>query len=235
MSFLNGDGGRALIVAPHADDEVLGAGGLIALLVERGWRVEVSFASVSGYESAYRGDRSEVAVRVAEMQAAARVLGVAATEVWPEGEVSHLKLDTVPNTHLIEFVEMGVRRLEPHLVVIPCRGHYHQDHRALAQACMAALRPAPPSQRPLVPTVLAYGHTGFAWGGRECSFEPTTFVDVTSVIDRKMCALRCYETQLCEPPHPRSIEGMTSFAATWGACAGVRYAEPFECLRFVIS
>jgi LmbE family N-acetylglucosaminyl deacetylase len=235
MSILGRRHGSALVVAPHADDEVLGAGGLIALLVERGWRVEVSFATASGYESAYRGDRSDLQARVDEMQAANQVLGVAFTEVWPEGGAQHLKLDTVPNSCLIEFIERAVQRLQPDLVVMPCRGHYHQDHRALAHACMAALRPAPPSRRPFVPTVLAYGHTGFAWGGRECSFEPTIFVDVTSVMEKKMSALRCYATQLCEPPHPRSVEGMRSFAATWGACAGVHYAEPFECMRSVIS
>jgi LmbE family N-acetylglucosaminyl deacetylase len=235
MSILGRCEGTALVVAPHADDEVLGAGGLIALLVESGWHVEISFATASGYESAYRGDRSNLEARVAEMQAAARVLGVASTEVWPQGDAWHLKLDAVPNSCLIDFVERSIRRLRPDLVVMPCRGHYHQDHRALAQACMAALRPAPPTQRPLVPTVLAYGHTGFAWGGRECSFEPTTFVDVTRVIEKKMCALRCYATQLCDPPHPRSVEGMISFAATWGACAGVKYAEPFECMRSIIA
>jgi LmbE family N-acetylglucosaminyl deacetylase len=235
MSILGQSDGSALVVAPHADDEVLGAGGLIALLVESGWRVEIAFATVSGYESAYRGDCSDVRARLEEMHAATRMLGVASTEIWSEGEARHLKLDSVPNSCLIEFIEQAVRRLEPDLVVMPCRGHYHQDHRALAQACMAALRPAPPARRPFVPTVLAYGHTGFAWGGRECTFEPTIFVDVTSVIEKKMCALRCYATQLCEPPHPRSVEGMKSFAATWGACAGVQYAEPFECMRSVIS
>jgi N-acetylglucosamine malate deacetylase 1 len=234
MSLL-GDHGRALIVAPHADDEVLGAGGLIALLVERGWRVEVAFATVSGYDSAHRGDSSDSRLRVAEMEAAARVLGVADTEVWPDGDEFHLKLDIVPCSSLIRFVETHIQRLKPQLVVMPCRGHYHQDHRSMAHACIAALRPAPAAGRPFVSTVLAYGHTGFAWGGRECSFEPTIFVDVSTVITAKMSALRCYATQLCDPPHPRSVEGMTSFAATWGALAGVQYAEPFECLRSVIS
>jgi LmbE family N-acetylglucosaminyl deacetylase len=235
MSMLNGRDGTALVLAPHADDEVLGAGGLIALLAERGWRVDVAFATVSGYESAPRGDRSDSNGRLAEMLAATRVLGVASTEIWPEGEQRHLRLDTVPNSCLIDFIERNVCRLRPDLVVMPCRAHYHQDHRALAQACMAALRPAPSGTHPLVRTVLAYGHTGFAWSARECQFEPTIFVDVTAVIDRKMRALECYASQLCAPPHPRSVEGMTSFAATWGACAGVRYAEPFECMRSVIS
>src|SRR5688572_15575926 len=111
--YLNRDGGTALVIAPHADDEVLGAGGLIALLVERGWHVELSFATASGYESAQRGDRSESPTRVQEMQAAARVLGVAETEVWPDGDAHHLMIDTVPSTRLIAFVERSVRRLRP--------------------------------------------------------------------------------------------------------------------------
>src|SRR5262249_47045132 len=127
MSILGQSNGSALVVAPHADDEVLGAGGLIALLVERGWRVGVSFPAASGYESAYRGDRSEMHARVEEMEAATRVLGVAFTEVWPEGDARHLRLDTVANSCLIEFVERAVQRLRPDLVVMPCRGHYHQD------------------------------------------------------------------------------------------------------------
>ena len=38
-----------LVVAPHADDEVLGAGGLVALAQIRGWRVHVLYATVAGY------------------------------------------------------------------------------------------------------------------------------------------------------------------------------------------
>jgi LmbE family N-acetylglucosaminyl deacetylase len=234
-SILGLTNGKALVVAPHADDEVLGAGGLIALLVGRGWRVDVAFATVAGYQSAQREDRSESSARLSEMHAATRTLGVATTEIWPGGDRFHLKLDTVPNADLITFVEKSVGRSCPDLAVVPCRGHYHQDHRALAQACIAALRPAPAAGRPFVSMVLAYGHTGFAWGGRECHFEPTVFVDITTTIDKKLAALACYASQICPAPHPRSVEGTRAFAATWGACAGVHYAEPFECLRAVIG
>ena len=232
--MLSTSGGRALVIAPHADDEVLGAGGLMALASERHWAVHVLYVTVAGYESLARGDLSGTAARRAEAEAAAHVLGVAGVETLFEGEELHLKLDTVPITRIVSFIEGAVKRLAPDLVVMPCRGHYHQDHRVVAQACVAALRPAPPGVRPLVPTVLAYGHTGFAWGGPECRFDPTVFVDVTNVLERKLEALKCYQSQLCEPPHPRSSAGMRAFCATWGACAGVQYAEPFECLRAVV-
>ena len=193
------------------------------------------YATVSGYASMARDERSTTAGRRAEQERAARTLGITSSETLFEGDELHLKLDTVPIAQIVSFVEGAIDRHRPDLVVMPCRGHYHQDHRAVAQACIAAMRPAPAGAHAFVPWVLAYGHTGFAWGGHECRFEPTVFVDVTSVIDKKLEALACYESQLCEAPHPRSIAGQRAFAASWGACAGVHYAEPFECMRSVVS
>ncbi len=40
----------ALVVAPHGDDEVLGAGGLIYRLVQSGAAVHVVFLAVDGSE-----------------------------------------------------------------------------------------------------------------------------------------------------------------------------------------
>jgi N-acetylglucosamine malate deacetylase 1 len=228
-------GGTAVVVAPHADDEVLGAGGLIALATSRGWQVHVIYTTLSGYASMARGGQSSTAERRMEQEAAARVLGITSTEILFEGEDRHLSLDTVPVRRIVAFVEAAVARHRPDLVVMPCRGHYHQDHRVVAQACIAALRPAPPAALPLVPWVLAYGHTGFAWGGHECRFEPTVFVDVTDVIEKKLEAMACYQSQLCQPPHPRNAAGMRTFASSWGACAGVPYAEPYECMRSILS
>ena len=38
-----------LVVAPHADDEALGCGGLLARLAGRGTRVHVVYAAVDGF------------------------------------------------------------------------------------------------------------------------------------------------------------------------------------------
>jgi N-acetylglucosamine malate deacetylase 1 len=225
---------RALIVAPHADDEVLGAGGLICNLSQKGWDIHVLYATVSGYASLARGDFSQTTGRTAEVAAALKVLGVAGYEALFLGETHHLRLDTVPQCELVQFVEKWIAGVRPSLVVLPCRGHYHQDHRAVAEAGIAALRPAPDGRLPFVPMVLAYGHAAAGWGGGSYEFHPALFVDITRVMEAKIQALACYESQICAVPHPRSLDSVRNWAAAWGGYAGVAYAEPFECLRLAV-
>ncbi|MEO7994691.1 MAG: PIG-L deacetylase family protein, partial [bacterium] len=220
--------------APHADDEVLGAGGFMARLAAKGWDVAVRFATISGYPSAYREDVSHTDARVAEAEAALERLGASGYEALFLGETYHLRLDTVPQSDLISFLERGIRATNPSVVIIPCRGHYHQDHRAVSDACIAAMRPAPTGPRPLVPLVLAYGHAHGGWGGEQFGFQPTVFADISEYIDHKIEALAAYASQLCEPPHPRSLQALREHCAMWGSYAGVQYAEPFECLRCLL-
>jgi N-acetylglucosamine malate deacetylase 1 len=225
---------RVLVVAPHADDEVLGAGGTIARATNMGWEVHVLYTTISGYPSIARGDVSDTSARTVEVEAALKVLGVAGYEALFLGETHHLHLDAVPQSELIQFVEKWVAKINPSLMIIPCHGHYHQDHRAVAAACVAALRPAGNARLPFVPIVLAYGHAAAGWGGSHYDFHPSIFVDITQTIQIKMEALSFYQSQVCEPPHPRSLDSVRNWSATWGNLAGVNHAEPFECLRLAV-
>jgi N-acetylglucosamine malate deacetylase 1 len=233
MSLLDLTPQSMLVVAPHADDEVLGAGGLMALAQIRGWRVHVLYATVAGYRSMERGELSVTHQRRAEVEAALGVLGVSGYDVLFEGEEHHLRLDTVPQTELIGFVERGLAATRPAIALFPTPRHFHQDHRAVATACMAALRPAPDGERPFVRAVLAYGHPGAGWSSEGATFSPSVFVDIGTVLERKLAALECYTSQLCAPPHPRSLPAVRDACAVWGSLAGVRHAEAFECLRLI--
>lgn len=225
----------AVVLAPHADDEVLGAGGFIAKARATGWEIDFLFATVSGYGSLQRGDRSGNEGRIAEVANVMNVTGARSFAIFDQrGEHAdvHLRLDSVPQIELITFIERYLKVARPSIAVIPCRSHYHQDHRAFADAAMTALRPAPDHILPFVPVVLAYGHAAAAWtSGAE--FKPNFFIDITDVIDAKLRAVACYESQLCEPPHPRSLEAIRQNAAAWGAYTGTPYAEAYECLRCV--
>ena len=231
--LLEGAMGRMLVVAPHADDEVLGAGGLIARATQCGWQVHVRFAVISGFTSQVRGDGSVTDTRIREAEAALKTLRVASYEALHIGDDNHLRLDTLAQADLVRFVEAGVRAVRPTIAVIPSATHHHQDHRAFAQASLAALRPAPDGPNPFVPMVLAAGDTSSGWGVPGNRFAPSTFVDVSDVIGLKLEALAAYESQLCPPPHPRSIEGVRAQCAAWGSLVGTAYAEAFETLRCV--
>jgi LmbE family N-acetylglucosaminyl deacetylase len=233
MTLLGMERGSLLVVAPHADDEVLGAGGLMALAAGRGWRVHVLYATLATYRSLARGDAPAAVTRRAEMERALAVLGATGYDVLFEGAEHHLRLDVVPQAQLIGFLEHGLETVGPAIVAVPYAAHFHQDHRAVAAACRAALRPAPAGRLPVVPTVLAYGHPAHAWSDAAAAFHPGVFIDLETVLDRKLAALECYASQLCAAPHPRSVDGVRHAAAVWGGMAGVPFAEPFECWRFL--
>ena len=64
---------RAIVIAPHADDEVLGCGGLMASLADRGCEVRVLFASLDGMKHAGHGAVS-FSERRREVEAVASLL-----------------------------------------------------------------------------------------------------------------------------------------------------------------
>ena len=235
MSLFETQNKSAVIVAPHADDEVLAAGGMIARLCEENWDVHVLYGVVSGFHSMNDEASSDADTREEELTHALAVLGCASWKVLFRGQEEHLRLDTVAQSELINFVEAELMIHRPSLAVIPSFGDHHQDHRAMSRACVTSLRPAPDGKRPLVPLVLSYGQSGAAgWGGRAYQFCPTTFVDIGSVLEKKLDAMRCYSSQLVDTPHGRSLEGIRARASVFGALGGCEYAEGFECLRYVI-
>ncbi|MEO0651434.1 MAG: PIG-L family deacetylase, partial [Planctomycetota bacterium] len=68
--------GRVLCIAPHADDEVFGCGGLLAFHAERGDAVRV-LVLTDGAEGDPDGSESDIrAAREAEDRAAGEALGV---------------------------------------------------------------------------------------------------------------------------------------------------------------
>jgi LmbE family N-acetylglucosaminyl deacetylase len=225
---------RLLVVAPHADDEVLGAGGLIARATRAGWDAHVAYVTIAGYPSQARGDRSTSAERETEVRAALDTLGVASHGALFRDDAHHLRLDMVPQHDLVGFVENEVQRFQPDVVAVPCGSHAHQDHRAVASACAAALRPVQRDNPAFVTVVLAYGHMTLGPLGEQHPFQPNVLVDITESLDCKLAALDKYRSQTCPFPHPRSAEALRAQAHAWGSAAGVIAAEPYECVRWAL-
>ena len=47
--------------------------------------------------------------------------------------------------------------------------------------------------------------------------------------------MRCYVSELCQFPHPRSLEGMDVLSKTRGMAAGMERAEAFMLLRKMVK
>lgn len=117
-----------LIVAPHPDDETLGAGGLIKAQRERG--IDVRLAAVTNGENAYPGVPELGEVRRVEQTDALGQLGVNEQNIvrfgLPDSGV------TAREEELTERLRALVSR-ETH-VVAPWQGDFHPDHAACGRA-----------------------------------------------------------------------------------------------------
>ena len=133
----------ALVLAPHADDETLGCGGIIALKRKAGTKVTVVVATDGA--ASHRNETwsattldALIALREAETQAACKTLGVLADDVrflkQPDGDLAgHVAVLTAE-------IRTLVHTLQPDDIFVCAERDGHPDHTALAQATHLALQ-----------------------------------------------------------------------------------------------
>jgi hypothetical protein len=58
-------------------------------------------------------------------------------------------------------------------------------------------------------------------------FIPNLYVDIRSTLELKLKAASCYDLEIRQFPHPRSIEGIKTLAKLRGMEVGLEAAEAF--------
>lgn len=214
--------GPVLVIAPHALDEVLGCGGAMALAAAAGRKVHVLVLSGDG--TGLDGQRREAAGKVAVLLSTEppRFAG------FPEN-----KSDTVPLGEVVAVIEKTVQELRPSTVYVSHGGNLNIDHQTAFRATATALRPVPGGP---VTEFLSYeiaSSTDWAPAGFGEVFQPTCFVDIDGVLNRKLQALELYAFDMRPEPHARSIKALENLARTRGATVGVAAAEAFAVVRII--
>lgn len=207
---------KALVIAPHADDETFGCGGTIAKLSQNGIWVDLLLGSL-GY------DMDTAILRKDELEKAIEILGIQEYRVLPLG--TERCQDQTQQLYLINSIEHEINRGYD-LVFIPYPSH-HQDHIAIHQACMGALRPGidnPPN------IILMYEYTYPTWEVPN-QYNGRLFEDITDTLDKKILALTAYETQMRDGLNPVSPRASVIMAEVRGLSIGVSYAEMFYIIQ----
>jgi LmbE family N-acetylglucosaminyl deacetylase len=218
---------RILVVAPHPDDETLGAGGTIAKFVEQGH--DVSVLVVSGHlPPVYSRDDYEITV--SEANQAFSILGVAESRFL---EIPATLVGEQPVSALNGKVAAVIREIEPHIVLCPFPDR-HIDHRVVFESAMVATRPVGAGRS--IELVAAYetlSETHWNAPHIEPNFVPNWVVDITAQMDRKIDALTCYKSQIPEFPGARSVEAAKALAIFRGTQAGFSFGEAFQIIRMI--
>lgn len=226
---------RALVIAPHPDDEVIGCGATIRKIKDAGGEVHVHFLTVGHTADASETGFSSMEERLVEIKRVAQVLGFDSYDVSMPGSDHHLRLDTVSQIDLIRIIEAegscSLDVLKPTMVLLPFAHGYNQDHRAAATATLTALRPGGSVFRQQPELVLVYEQLADLWRAGP-ALDPDTFVEVSAdQVAAKVEAMRTYASQDRPPPSTRSCEALESMAVYRGAQSGFELAEAFQLLR----
>jgi N-acetylglucosamine malate deacetylase 1 len=228
---------RVLVLSPHPDDEVIGCGGLISKVKDRGGQVYIQFITLGDTRDISETGMSTADERMFEIEQVAGILKFDEWDVALRGSQYHLRLDTVAQADLIGLVEqdggLSLRAVEPTVVLLPSPLSYNQDHRAVADAALTALRPVGASSD-RAPTVAAiFEEVADQWTPHAAP-PPNLFVDLDAThLDAKIEAMRCYASQVRPHPHTRSLEALRNMAVVRGGHSGVAYAEAYHCVRWI--
>ena len=195
---------RALVVAPHADDETLGCGGTLAGLVEAGARLDVLVVTDG---AADEGDparrRAEGTRRLEETRAALARLG------GGEARCAFLP-DRGLHAHRRELdvlLAETLREVGPDLVFVPSPVEVHPDHRAVAEAFLGLV--ASDAGRELA----AFLPEGCRVAFYEVSqpIRPNVLVDVTAQAARKDAAIGAFASQLAARDYGAFARGLAAY------------------------
>ena len=202
--------GPVLVLAAHPDDEVIGAGSMLAWHASRGHAVTVVHATDGAAGDPGRREHDIRAVRRREGIEALARLGVGEPRHWdlPDGELpEHLD-------QLAGRIAAVMREIAPRTLYSFHGGEAHRDHRAVAAATAAAAHALPADCR-----CLLYGVNFVPPGG--------TLFDVTDVYPRCYRALQAYASQNAYIDLPGMSEHRGRAATVNVDVPGVLYGELF--------
>lgn len=226
---------KLLIISPHPDDEALGVGGLIGKCKKEKAEVMIVYISIGESRQLVTG-KTIGNIRSKEIQSVEKFARVKTKTIFTGDEFC--RLDALPQKDIVEPIEDVIDLFKPNIIAIPSSNSYNQDHRAVFDACITALRPVPKKIRHFIPIVLEY-YEPYIWSARNAK-QPNVFLDLSekykggSLLDFKLNLYRCHATQVRDDPFPRSVENLTHLAHTYGKEIGVTIAEAYHLIRYEI-
>ena len=215
-----------LVVAPHADDEVLGCGGSILT-----WKKRKSKVFVLVMTDAFKGDPKNFSLKLMkkikkESKMASKELGV--DQIFFEN-LPAPNLDLVPSTEINRIITYYIKKLKITDLIIPFFGDLHHDHKKISYSSIVSARPYSSVNR-----ILFYETLSETEWGHDHSFHPNYFIKLNkTILKKKLKAFSFYKSQIKKDFHPRSKKGIINLASFRGNNICCEFAEAFKIFRIV--
>ncbi|MDF1876192.1 PIG-L family deacetylase [Sulfurimonas sp. SAG-AH-194-I05] len=222
---------KILIVASHPDDEVLGCFGTVARLIKEGYE---AYTLILGEGKTSRDEqrilknrKEDIEVLNTEIQKANDIIGIKKVfiEKFPDN-----RFDSVDLLDIVKVISRVKEEVQPDIIFTHFENDLNIDHRITYQAVLTATRPM---QDEYVKEIYSFEILSSTEWNYPLSFSPDTYFDISDTIDLKEQAMQEYTSELCEYPHPRSLEGINLNAKYQGMRVGKQYVEAFKLVRLI--
>lgn len=207
-----------LAFGAHPDDVEIAMGGTLLSLKAQGAKIVVCHLT-DGEPTPYGNHK----LRLKEAEAAAKILRLDDYEILP---LKNRELqDTLSARRKVAEI---IRRYKPAMVFAPYWVDAHPDHWGACQLVEAArfwakLVKTNMKGEPWYPPKFYYHLCSHL----RPNVQPSFVVDTSEFHDRKLAAVRCYESQFIKKPGSKMFEFINTTNRYWGAMIGTQTAEPF--------
>ena len=218
---------NVLVVSPHPDDETLGAGGTILRLKEEGNKIfwlNITGMTKGGIFSEEMQERRKEQLKNIE--------DFYKFEGTYNLNLPTAQLDSYNTSDAIDKIREVFTKVQPEMLILPDYNDAHSDHKKVFEWCYSCSKVFRFPYIKKIMTMEIVSETDF--GKPENPFIPNFYVDITEYLEEKINSLNIYDTELGEPPFPRSIEHVKALATVRGAAAGVKYAEAFRMIKYIM-
>jgi len=141
------------------------------------------------------------------------------------------RMDSLDRLDVIKAVEKEIERLKPDTVVTHHSGDLNIDHRIINEAVVTACRPQPENTVHRILSFEVPSSTEWQSSTSILAFQPNWFEDVSKTIDKKIEALKIYQSEMREWPHSRSLKNIINLSKYRGSSVGREAVEAFVLLR----
>jgi N-acetylglucosamine malate deacetylase 1 len=220
---------KILIIAPHADDEILGCGATIHKY-SKNFNIYVLILCDAhvGIPEKYSKKFSEN-IKSAAIKAH-KIIGVKKTFFL---NYPVLGLQNINNYRLADDIRKFLNKINPEQIFINSRHDLHLDHHYTYLACIVALRNPKIFN---IKKILSYETPSESDWGSEVQ-EPLRlnyFVKIDKLsLQKKIAALKKFKTEYKAKPHPRSEENLIALARVRGSYIFEEFAEAFTVIKIL--
>ncbi len=218
-----------LIIAPHADDEILGCGGSINFFKRKGHKIFVAILTNASKGDSKKFSEKYITNLRKEALKSHKSLGIRETFFY---DFPAPYLDQYPIAKISDSLKKLFLKIKPKILFIPHLEDSHIDHQIIHRASLVAARPISNNSIPLILSYETLSETEWSVKKNNSYFIPNYFISLSSLdMKKKLSAFKFYKSQNKKNYHPRSIESIKALASHRGSNISKKFAEGFLLIR----